>query len=147
MAEQTRRAFSRLFGDPGVTYMLSGAFTLAAVSFFSDRSVAARTTVGEAVAPFDACWNLLYLIGGALTLVSWLARTRQIDHEGFLVEQRLHNDRRWEGGALIALAGGFALNGGTAIAIQGLDDVRSYVFAIFVAGCAARLRRVWRTGR
>lgn len=139
---QARRVLGRLFGDPGITYMLSGAFTLAAISFFSDRTVAARTVVGEAVHPYDACWNALYLLAGVLVLASYIMRLRQIDHDGYTIEHRLGTDIRWEAAGLIALAGGLMLNGATSLAVQGLGDIRSYVFTVFIAGCAARFRRL-----
>lgn len=113
----------RLFRDPGLSYVLAAAYTLVGWSYFADRGVTSRSVVGRAVAPYDACWNTLYLIAGALMLL-----------------RLLQGGSNWERGALVALAGGWTINATVAVAVQGASDVRSYALFAFVFGALLRLR-------
>lgn len=119
----TRIMQHRLFRDPGLSYVMAVAYALVGWSYFADPAIAQRTVVGGAVAPYDATWNGLYLLGAALIL------TR-------LVFGRSH----WESAGLVCLVGGWALNGAVALAVQGMLDIRSYVFFVFVGGSMLRLR-------
>lgn len=120
----------RLFRDAGLSYVLAAAYTFVGWSYFADREVTRRSVVGEAIYPYDACWNALYLLAGVLMLL-----------------RLLQGGHHWERGALVALAGGWTINAVVAIAVQGVTDVRSYALLAFVAGACLRLRVLLGGGR
>lgn len=126
-----RRFIDSVFVDPGFSYYAAGVYLILGTAFFIDQTVSMRTSVGQALHPYDIVWNALEIAGAVLVIASAI-------------------NRRWrhayEAAGLILMVFAWSMQLTSSLAVQGLDDLRSWVFVPIITSGALRYRRLLRQG-